>query len=79
MASVDLALYPGYEAKASSYLYLNYVLQDQVNNGVPLPTCLMLFGRWLRKLTEERGVLLIEPGQKYSEDMTLCALVTWTG
>jgi len=39
----------------------------------------MLFNMWLRKLREERGVLLMEPGQQYSEDMTLSALATWTG
>ena len=54
-------------------------LQDKVNNGVPLPTCLMLFNRWLKKLREERGVQLMEPGQEYIEEMTLSALATWTG
>lgn len=55
------------------------LLQEQVDNGVPLPTCLYLFGRWLRKVSEERGVVLMEPGQEYGEEMVLCALATWSG
>ena len=53
--------------------------QEQVDNGVPLATCLYLFGRWVRKVSEERGVVLMEPGQEYREEMNLCALATWSG
>ena len=54
-------------------------LQEQVDNGVPLATCLYLFGRWMRKVSEGRGVVLMEPGQEYCEEMILCALATWSG
>ena len=54
-------------------------MQEQVDNGVPIATCLCLFGCWVRKLQEERRVVLMEPGQKYSEEMALCALATWSG
>lgn len=50
-----------------------------MDNGVPLATCLYLFGKWVRKLTEERNVIIMEPGLAYSEDMVLCALATWSG
>ena len=51
-----------------------------MDGGVPLPTCLYLFGRWVRSLREERGVCLMEPGQGYSScDDNLCALATWSG
>lgn len=53
--------------------------QTQVDDGVPLPTCLYLFGKWLRKLKEERELCLMEPGQQYSHDLELCALATWSG
>ena len=53
--------------------------QEQVDNGVPIATCLYLFSRWMRKLSEERHVVLMEPGQEYSEEMDLCALATWSG
>ena len=50
-----------------------------MDNGVPLATCLYLFGCWVRKITEERGVVIMEPGKEYSEEMLLCALATWSG
>ena len=53
--------------------------QEQVDNGVPVATCLYLFGRWVRKMTEERGVVIMEPGKDYTEEMSLCALATWSG
>ncbi len=54
-------------------------LQAQVDNGVPLPTCIWLFNTWLRRLREEKGIELMEPGREYSEEMALSALGTWTG
>ena len=53
--------------------------QDQVDNGIPLRTCLYLFGRWIEDLRMERGVVLLEPGKEFSEELALCALVTWSG
>ena len=53
--------------------------QTEVDNGIPLPTCLFLFSKWLRQLKEERGVCLMEPGQQYSHNLELCALATWSG
>ncbi len=50
-----------------------------MDQGVPLPTCIRLFNQWLRRLREEQGIELMEPGREYSEGMTLSALVTWTG
>ena len=64
--------------EAMSTLHL-HPPQEQVDNGVPLATCLYLFGRWVRKVSEERGVVLMEPGQEYCEEMILCALATWSG
>ena len=56
-----------------------YPPQEQVDNGVPLATCLYLFGRWVKKIKEERGVVIMEPGKEYSQEMSLCALATWSG
>ena len=53
--------------------------QEQVDSGIPLPTCLMLFRQWVQKLQEERSVCLMEPGRKYDLDTPLCTLATWTG
>ena len=44
-----------------------------------MATCLYLFGRWVRKITEESGVVIMEPGKDYTEEMSLCALATWSG
>ena len=33
----------------------------------------------MRKLREEKQLVLMEPGQQYSEEMALCALATWSG
>lgn len=61
---------------------LTGITQNQVDNGVPLPTCLMLFNQWLKKLEQEKDILLLEPNQEYSpyekESKNLCALATWT-
>lgn len=50
-----------------------------MNGGVPLKTCLYLFGQWLEKIKNEKKMLLMEPGQEYNEDMSICAFITWTG
>lgn len=57
---------------------LTGISQTQVNNGTPLPTCLYLFNQWADKLRQEVGVVLMEPGCKYSDRDSLCALVTWS-
>lgn len=47
---------------------------------MPLPTCLYLFGRWVKSLREEKEVCLMEPGQEYSSCAdNLCAIATWSG
>ena len=53
--------------------------QEQVDAGVPLPTCLRLFNLWVRGIAEEREITLMEPGKEYSEQLSLCALGTWSG
>ena len=51
-----------------------------MDGGIPLPTCLMLFNRWLQGLVRGRGLVLMEPGREYSaEEEGLCALATWSG
>ena len=43
----------------------------------------MLFNQWVKKLEQEKDLLLLEPNQEYSpyekESKNLCALATWTG
>ena len=54
-------------------------LQEQVDAGVPLPTCLRLFRQWVGSVSQRWSMLLMEPGHQYSEELNLCALATWSG
>ena len=47
--------------------------QDQVDAGVPLPTCLHLFSRWIAKITDKYKLVMndIKPGLKSA------TFVTW--
>ena len=57
---------------------LTGITQDQVDGGLPLPTCLMIFKKWVKELKEVSNITLVEPGHQYSEDDKLCAIATWT-
>eukprot|EP00731_Ephydatia_muelleri_P024305 Em0016g576a len=57
---------------------LTGITQDQVDGGLPLPTCLMIFNKWVKELREASSITLVEPGHQYSEDDKLCAIATWT-
>lgn len=50
-----------------------------MDGGLPLPTCLMIFKKWVKELKEVSNITLVEPGHQYSEDDKLCAIATWTG
>ena len=49
-----------------------------MDSGIPLPTCLYLFRKWVEQLKQEMGVVLMEPGCEYMDQDDLCALVTWS-
>ena len=53
----------------------------QVDKGVPLQTCLRLFGKWIELLAEKKAVVIMDPGQDYTDDGShnLCTFATWSG
>ena len=62
------------------------LLQTQVDEGVPVGTCLMLFGRWLQEMREKKGFkfpcdqMLNKDENKPTENLTKwCTFVTWSG
>ena len=52
---------------------LTGIEQGQVDAGVPLPTCLHLFKRWINKITDQHKLIFndIQPGRKSA------TFVTW--
>ncbi|XP_021708678.1 ERI1 exoribonuclease 2 isoform X2 [Aedes aegypti] len=58
-------------------IQLTGIRQDQVENGVPLHTCLSLFDRWLKKnVLGDRGLIL--PKMAPSNPTGTVAFATWT-
>ncbi|EDS36355.1 3' histone mRNA exonuclease 1 [Culex quinquefasciatus] len=55
---------------------LTGIRQDQVEGGVPLKTCLPLFGKWLKQVLGERGLVLpkTDPGNQSGS----VAFATWS-
>ena len=55
------------------------ISQDQVDDGVPLATCLVLYKQWLDKVTRDHNIVFTSPGQHPPEpDMNLATCVTWS-
>ncbi|XP_055605532.1 ERI1 exoribonuclease 2-like [Uranotaenia lowii] len=50
--------------------------QDQVNAGVPLTTCLLLFDKWLNQILPKRGLVLPKSNQK--NPAVNVAFATWS-
>lgn len=50
------------------------ITQDQVDNGVPLGTCLMLFSKWIKELEKKFKIVLC----KNSQLQVNCVFVTWS-
>ncbi|XP_066991593.1 ERI1 exoribonuclease 2 isoform X2 [Anabrus simplex] len=50
------------------------IQQEQVDNGVPLGTCLLLFTNWISRISGERNITFhkADPGK------FLCTFVTWS-
>ncbi|XP_077425933.1 ERI1 exoribonuclease 2 [Vanacampus margaritifer] len=61
---------------------LTGITQTQVEAGVPLRICLSQFGRWLQKLSLEKGVVFAARQQsslnKSPGQQKLCAFLTWS-
>lgn len=56
---------------------LTGILQTQIDTvGVPLPTCLMLFDKWLKDIIERHQLML--PKTSRSAMQGNCALATWS-
>jgi hypothetical protein len=61
-------------------------LQSQVNDGIPVGTCLMLFNNWLRELIKTKNIKFLSDVLKPTEaeqnskiDVKWCTFVTWSG
>lgn len=61
-------------------------MQAQVGDGVPIGTCLMLFGRWLQEVKDKNGFKFpCEQLQKKDQENNAeslnkwCTFVTWSG
>ena len=76
-----VAWLPGGGGQGTMYmcLHLCMPMQDQVDGGLPLPTCLMMFNKWVREMREAFAIVLVEPEHRYPEEAKLCAIATWTG
>ncbi|GLV41752.1 Snipper [Carabus blaptoides fortunei] len=53
---------------------LTGITQDQVDNGVLLATCLMLFSNWIKELEKKYRIVL----PKSNHDQVNCIFVTWS-
>ena len=61
-------------------------MQAQVDDGVPIGTCLMLFGRWLQEMKDKNGFKFpceqLQPKDQENNAESLnkwCTFVTWSG
>ena len=57
-----------------------------MDDGIPIGTCLMLFGRWLQEMKDKKGFKFpCEQVQKKDQEKTpeslleWCTFVTWSG
>lgn len=57
-----------------------------MDGGVPIGTCLMLFGHWLQEMKDKKGFKFpCEDGQKQDQENSTdcwikwCTFVTWSG
>jgi ERI1 exoribonuclease 2 len=57
---------------------LTGIKQDDVENGMPLQTCLSLFCSWIKEISEKRR-LVFHTNQKDSGAGNVCTFVTWSG
>ncbi|KAK3914132.1 ERI1 exoribonuclease 2 [Frankliniella fusca] len=53
---------------------LTGINQETVNAGIPLGTCLMLFNRWITKISVEKNISFHKPSNKSKT----CTFVTWS-
>lgn len=53
---------------------LTGIKQEVVNAGIPLGTCLMLFNRWISKISTEKNISFHKPSDKTKT----CTFVTWS-
>ncbi|XP_064395186.1 ERI1 exoribonuclease 2-like isoform X2 [Halichondria panicea] len=57
---------------------LTGITQEQVDNGIPVQTCLYLFKQWVMEMQQKTGLVMMEPGKAYSLEQQLCSFVTWS-
>ena len=61
---------------------LTGISQEQVDDGVPLATCLVLFRQWLEAVCREHGLVFMTsatcPQQQPGPDTRLVTCVTWS-
>ncbi|KAJ7362074.1 ERI1 exoribonuclease 2 [Desmophyllum pertusum] len=77
---------PREHAKLSEFCReLTGITQAQVDDGIPIGTCLMLFGRWLQEMKDKKGFKFpCEQVQKKDQEKTpesllkWCTFVTWS-
>nr|CAD7575074.1 unnamed protein product [Timema californicum] len=58
---------------------LTGITQQQVDDGVPLSTCLLLFSRWINIIKQNKNLKFHGNSTQKSENERLCTFVTWSG
>lgn len=51
------------------------ISQDQVENGVPIATCLRLFSQWIKTISSEKTLVFHKNERLFKS----CTFVTWSG
>ena len=59
---------------------LSGINQEQVDDGVPLATCLVLYKQWLATVTREHNIVFTSPSpvQQTETEVGLATCVTWS-
>ena len=57
---------------------LTGISQGDVESGIPLGTCLLIFSDWIKKISERRNLAFHER-QIGSSNQNICTFVTWSG
>nr|CAD7596608.1 unnamed protein product [Timema genevievae] len=57
---------------------LTGITQQQVDDGVPLSTCLLLFSRWINTIKQNTNMIFHGNSTQKSENERLCTFVTWS-
>ncbi|KAJ9580253.1 hypothetical protein L9F63_004066, partial [Diploptera punctata] len=56
---------------------LTGIKQDDVDAGVPLGTCLLIFSRWIKQISEKRKLIFHE-SRTVNDKQNICTFVTWS-